>query len=196
MKKAVALILALLMVAGLCACTVNVRTPEGTVDEFFMALEDKDAEVLALYIDNFDVNALINNTVDEEVMDGIYKDLMKNLSWEITSVEMNDDQTEAAVTVEVTNVDFSKVIDNYKSEAVTYMKDNLYDEEVTKDVMTDESMRIFAETVSAAASEKDNTVTKTVEVKLVKNDTYTWDMEVTKDLTKAALGGMLWPTAD
>lgn len=196
MKKAVALILALLMVAGLCACTVNVRTPEGTVDEFFKALEDKDAEVLALYIDNFDVNALINNTVDEEVMDGIYKDLMKNLSWEITSVEMNDDQTEAVVTVEVTNVDFSKVIDNYKSEAVTYMKDNLYDEEVTKEVMTDESMRIFAETVSAAASEKDNTVTKTVEVKLVKNDTYTWDMEVTKDLTKAALGGMLWPTAD
>ncbi len=193
MKKAVAALIALIMAASLCGCNVTIGSPESTVDDFFNALKDKDAETLILYTDNNDINTLLNNTIDEKYMSSIYGDLMRNLSWEITSVKENEEQTEAVVTVEVSNSDFSKTLKQYKAAAVDYMMDNLYKEEVTKKVMKNECMNIFAAQVNATSEKEDNLATKTVEVNLTKNDSYTWDMEVTKELTKAALGGMKWP---
>lgn len=194
MKKAVAALIALLMTASLCGCSVTVASPESTVDEFFDALKNKDAEVLVLYTDNNDINTLLNNTIDEKYMKNIYGDLMRNLSWEITSVIENEDQTEAVVTVQVSNSDFSKVLKQYKEEAVDYMMDNLYKEEVTKEVMQEECMNIFAAQVNSTSEKENNQVSETLEIKLTKNDAYTWDMEVTKKLTKAAIGGLKWPS--
>ena len=193
MKKAVAALIALIMAASLCGCNVTIGSPESTVDEFFNALKDKDTEVLILYTDNNDINTLLNNTIDEEYMNNIYGDLMRNLSWKITSIKENEDQTEAVVTVEVTNSDFSKTLKNNKEAAVDYMMDNLYKEEVTKKVIKKECMNIFAAQINSTSEKENNLVTKTVEVNLTKNDNYTWDMEVTKALTKAAIGGMKWP---
>jgi len=193
MKKAVAALIALIMAASLCGCNVTIGTPEGTVDEFFDALKNKDADVLILYTDNNDINTLLNNTIDEEYMQNIYGDLMRNLSWTITSVKENEEQTEAVVTVEVSNADFSGTLKQYKAAAIDYMMDNLYKEEVTKKVMKKECMNIFAAHINGTSEKENNLVTKTVEVNLTKNDNYTWDMEVTKELTKAAIGGMKWP---
>ena len=193
MKKAVAALIALIMAASLCGCSVTIGSPESTVDDFFNALKDKDSETLILYTDNYDINTLLNNTLDEEFMNNIYGDLMRNLSWEITSVKENEDQTQAVVTVEVSNSDFSNTLKNYKNAAVKYMKDNLYKEEVTKKVMQRECANIFAVQVNNTSEKENNLVTKTVEVELTKNDTHSWDMKVTKELSKAALGGMKWP---
>ena len=193
MKKAVAALIALIMAASMCGCSITIGSPEDTVDDFFNALKDRDAETLILYSDNNDINTLLNNTIDEEYMNNIYGDLMRNLSWTITSVKENEEQTEAVVTVEVSNADFSKTLQQYKNAAVKYMKDNLYKEKVTKKVMQKECMNIFAVQVNNTSEKGDNLVTETVEVKVTKNDTHTWDMEVTKELTKAALGGMKWP---
>lgn len=193
MKKAVAALIALIMAASLCGCSVTIGSPESTVDDFFNALKDKDSETLILYTDNYDINTLLNNTLDEEFMDNIYGDLMRNLSWEITSVKENEDQTQAVVTVEVSNSNFSNTLKNYKNAAVKYMKDNLYKEEVTKKVMQRECANIFAVQVNNTSEKENNLVTKTVEVELTKNDTHSWDMKVTKELSKAALGGMKWP---
>jgi hypothetical protein len=193
MKKAVAALIALIMAASLCGCSVTIGSPESTVDDFFNALKDKDSETLILYTDNYDINTLLNNTLDEEFMNNIYGDLMRNLSWEITSVKENEDQTQAVVTVEVSNSNFSNTLKNYKNAAVKYMKDNLYKEEVTKKVMQRECANIFAVQVNNTSEKENNLVTKTVEVELTKNDTHSWDMKVTKELTKAALGGMKWP---
>ena len=193
MKKAVAALIALIMAASLCGCNVTIGSPESTVDDFFNALKDKDSETLILYTDNYDINTLLNNTLDEEFMDNIYGDLMRNLSWEITFVKENEDQTQAVVTVEVSNSNFSNTLKNYKNAAVKYMKDNLYKEEVTKKVMQRECANIFAVQVNNTSEKENNLVTKTVEVELTKNDTHSWDMKVTKELSKAALGGMKWP---
>lgn len=193
MKKAVAALIALIMAASLCGCSVTIGSPESTVDDFFNALKDKDSETLILYTDNYDINTLLNNTLDEEFMNNIYGDLMRNLSWEITSVKENEDQTQAVVTVEVSNSNFSNTLKNYKNAAVKYMKDNLYKEEVTKKVMQRECANIFAVQVNNTSEKENNLVTKTVEVELTKNDTHSWDMKVTKELSKAALGGMKWP---
>jgi hypothetical protein len=193
MKKAVAALIALIMTASLCGCSITLDSPESTVDGFFSALKDKDAETLILYTDNNDINTLLNNNIDEEYMNNIYGDLMKNLSWTITSVKENEEQTEAIVTVEVTNSDFSKALKKYKAAAVDYMMDNLYKDEVTKKVMKKECMNIFASQINSISEDKDNLVTETVEINLKQNESHTWDMEVTKELTKAALGGMKWP---
>ena len=193
MKKAVAALIALIMAASLCGCSVTIGSPESTVDDFFNALKDKDTETLILYTDNNDINTLLNNTIDEEYMNNIYGDLMRNLSWEITSVKENEDQTEAVVTVEVTNSDFSKTLKQYKEAAVDYMMDNLYKDEVTKKVMKKECMNIFAAQINETSEKKDNLVTQTVEINLTQNESHTWDMEMTKELSKAVLGGMKWP---
>ena len=193
MRKAVVLIIALLMTAGLCACNVTVSTPADTVDSFLKDLKSGDKEALMLYVDNSDVNTLINNTMDEKLSGEIYGDLMENLTWEIVSAEENEEQTEAIVVVSITNSDFSGVRKAYKKEAVDYMMYNLYDDDVTKKVMKAKCQEIFAQQIKNASEAGDNPVTTEVEVKLTKNDTYTWDMEVTKELTKAAIGGLKWP---
>lgn len=193
MKKAAAALIALIMVASLCGCNVTVGSPEGTVDEFFDAMKNKDADVLVLYTDNNDINTLLNNTIDEETMNNIYGDLMRNLSWTITAVNENEDQTEAVVTVEVTNADFSKTLSKYKKAAVEYMKDNMYKEEVDKKVMQRECMNIFAVQINNTSEDTENLKTEILEINLVQNDSYTWDMEVTKEMTKAAIGGLKWP---
>ncbi len=196
MKKAVAALIALIMTASLCGCSVTIGSPESTVDEFFDALKNRDTEVLILYTDNNDINTLLNNDIDEKFMDNIYGDLMRNLSWKITSIKENEEQTEAVVTVEVTNSDFSNALKQYKAAAVDYMMDNLYKNEVTKKVMQKECMNIFAVQINNISENKEDLVTQTIEIDLTKNDSHTWDMTVTKELTKAALGGMKWPAAN
>lgn len=182
------------MAAGCCACSVSVDSPEGMVEEFFQAIKDCDKEELAMYMDNRDINTLTNNNLDEKIAKEICADIMDNLSWEITSVEENENQTAATVTVSVTNADFSGALKAYKKEAVEYMLYNVYNDEVTKDVMRKECQEIFAQQIKNASEKKDNLVTEEIQVKLTKNKSYTWDMEVTKDMTKAAIGGLKWPS--
>ena len=182
------------MAAGCCACSVSVDSPEGVVDGFFNAVKDCDKEALAMYMDNGDINTLTNNNLDEKIAKEIYGDIMDNLSWEITSVKENEEQTAATVTVSITNADFSGALKAYKKEAVDYMLYNVYNDEVTKDVMRQECQNIFAQQIKNASEKTDNLVTAEVEVNLTKNESYTWDMEVTKEMTKAAVGGLKWPT--
>lgn len=181
------------MAAGCCACSVSVDSPEGMVDGFFQSVKNCDKEELAMYMDNNDINTLINNNLDENIAKEIYTDIMDNLSWEITSIEENEDQTAATVTVSVTNADFSGALKAYKKEAVDYMLYNVYNDEVTKDVMRKECQKIFSQQIKNASEKKDDLVTKEIQVKLTKNESYTWDMEVTKELTKAVIGGLKWP---
>ena len=194
MKKIITLIISIVMAAGCCACSVSVDSPEGVVDGFFNAVKDCDKEALAMYMDNGDINTLTNNNLDEKIAKEIYGDIMDNLSWEITSVKENEEQTAATVTVSITNADFSGVLKAYKKEAVDYMLYNVYNDEVTKDVMRQECQNIFAQQIKNASEKTDNLVTAEVEVNLTKNESYTWDMEVTKEMTKAAVGGLKWPT--
>lgn len=193
MKKLVAAVLSIIMVAALCGCNITVADPEDVVNEFFEAMKSCDEETLILYAENPDMNTLINSTGDEEKLNSIYDNVVKNLDWEIVSVEVNEDETEATVTVKVTNSDFSNVLDKYQEDATEYITDNLYDDDVTKDVMKKKCMSIFTAQVEKAAEKKDSKVTKTVEIKLAKNDSYGWDMEMTKKLMKATTGGLDFP---
>jgi len=195
MKKIITIILSIIMAAGCCACSVSVDSPEGMVDQFLGAVKGCDKKELAMYMDNVDINTLINNNLDEKIAKEIYGDIMRNLSWEITSVEENEDQTAATVTVSITNADFSGVLKAYKKEAVDYMLHNVYNDEVTKDVMRKECQEIFAQQIKNASEKNDDLITEEIRIELTKNESYTWDMEITKELTKAAIGGLKWPSS-
>lgn len=195
MKKIITIILSIMMAAGFCACSVSVDTPEGIVEDMLKAMKSLDNEELAMYMGNNDINTLINNNLDEKTAEEIGKDIMQNLSWEIVSVQTNEEQTSSVVTVAISNADFSGTLKAYKAEAVEYMLYNLYNDEVTKEVMTSECQQIFAQQIKNASDKKDNIMTTEVQIQLSKNEDYGWDMEVTKELTKAIIGGLQWPAA-
>jgi len=194
MKKLAAAVLSVIMVMSLCGCNVTVAYPDDVVNDFFQAMKDKDEDVLILYTDNKDMNVLLHSTGDEKKINSIYDSTVKNLEWEIVSVEYNEDETEATVTVKVTNTDFSKVLDNYQKKATKYMTDTLYDDDVTKEDLTKKCMALYTEQVQKTVDKNGEPATETVTVKLTKSeDNYGWDMKMNKKLMKATIGGLEFP---
>lgn len=189
MKKVTAAILSVIMVLGLCGCNVLVDKPEDVVNDFMDAMKNKNVDVLILYTENADINTLIHNTADEKQMNTIYESLMKNFKWKIKSVKENREKGTASVEVEISNSDFSTVLTTYQAEAVKYTKDNLHEESFTKEAMTAECMKIFTQHVKAAARE-DTIKSQTVTINLKKNDSYSWDMELTGETMNVILGGI------
>lgn len=192
MKRITAAFIALIMVLGLCGCNISIEKPEEVVEEFMEAMKNKDEEVLILYSDNSDLNVLLHNIGSEEQMDIIYENLMKNLTWSVKSVKENEKKGTAVVELKISNSDFSTVLGTYQTEAVKYTKDNLHDDSFTKEVMTEECMKIFAQNVKEAAAE-DTINTEKITVNLVKNDKYGWDMELTDEMMTIILGGIEFP---
>lgn len=192
MKKVTAAIIALVMVMGLCGCNILVDKPENVVDEFMDAMKNGNEDVLILYTENKDINTLIHNTADEKQMTAIYESLMKNFSWEIKSVKEDKEAGTAVVKVKISNSDFSNVLATYQTEAVKYTKDNLQQDSFTKEVMTEECMKIFVQHVKAAAKE-DTVNSQTVTIELVQNDNHSWDMALTDEVMSAVLGGIQFP---
>lgn len=192
MKRITAAVVALIMVLGLCGCNISIIKPEAVVEEFMEAMKNKDEEVLILYSDNSDLNVLLHSIGSQEQMDIIYEGLMRNLTWDIVKVDEDEEKGTASVEIRISNSDFSTVLGTYQTEAVKYTKDNLQEDSFTKDVMTEECMRIFAQHVKGAAG-GDAIHTQNVTVNLVRNDNYGWDMELTDEMMAVILGNIEFP---
>lgn len=193
MKKLIAILLAVLMLTGLCGCNVSVTEPEEVVDGFFQALKDKDEDVLILYTENSDMNTLLHCTGDEEQVEAMYAGVMKNLAWNITSVKKSEEETTATVEVEVTNSNFRKVLKKYQKKATDYMTEAIYEDDITKDKLNAKCLKIYVNQIEKAAEKTDALVTETVTINLTKNADYGWDMEMTDELMKACIGGLKFP---
>ena len=74
----------------------------------------------------------------------MYDSIFKNFSYKILSTEKNEEETQATVTAEVSNVDFSKVLKNYQKRAYNYMQDNLYSGNLSKKKLNAKCLSIFA----------------------------------------------------
>lgn len=193
MKKLIAILLAVLMLTGLCGCNVSVTEPEEVVDGFFQALKDKDEDVLILYTENSDMNTLLHCTGDEEQVEAMYAGVMKNLAWNITSVKKSEEETTATVEVEVTNSNFRKVLKKYQKKATDYMTEAIYEDDITKDKLNAKCLKIYVNQIEKAVEKTDALVTETVTINLTKNADYGWDMEMTDELMKACIGGLKFP---
>ena len=193
MKKIFAAMLAMIMTLSLCGCNVSINQPEDRIDEFFEAVIDKNEDVLIIYTENKDINALLHCTGSEEQLNRIHENLVKNLSYEIVHVKMNEDETAATAVVSITKSDFSNVLDNYKKAAIKYMTDNIYKDDVTKEVMTEKCLSLYADEIENTAASTDGLVTAEVTIELMINDYHEWDMVMTDELSKATIGNLTFP---
>ena len=117
MKKLLSMLLIGLMSISIFGCSFI--KPEDKATEFLNAVKTKNEDVLIGYTNNKYVNLLLHSTGDKNTLDEIYKNLFKNLSFKITSVTEN--KTGAVVKVDITNVNFKKVFDNYEDKSYDYM---------------------------------------------------------------------------
>ncbi len=190
MKRIAVLFLALIMIMGLSACGNN--NPEKVTEDFLTAVKEQNKDELLIYIENPDINVLVNNAGSEKEIETIFGSVVKNFAWEVLSVKENEKKTKAAVKVEISNSDFSGVLGTYQAEAVKYTKDNLASAEFTKEAMTEKCMQIFTQHVKAAAVE-DTVQAQEITIKLIKDEKDRWRIQLTDELVTAILGGLQFP---
>ena len=192
MKKLISGFITIFLVIGLCSCNFTFTEPEEVVNDFFQSLKTKNEDVLILYTKNEDINMLLHSTGNKKDLDLMYKSLFQNYSYKIVSVTKNEEETEAEAKVEVTNADFSKVLEKYQKKAYQYMEDNLYSGNMSKKELNKKCMNIFANQVKDASKNKE-TKTATLTVQLKKNDNYSWNMKLTEEMMEKIMGGLIIP---
>lgn len=190
MKKIIAILISILMLASFCGCDVSVIEPEEIVQGFFQAMKEKDEDVLILYTENSDMNTLLHCTGEEEQVARMYDATVKNLSWKILSVKKSEDKSTATVEVEISNANMGDVLKAYQKEATEYMREVLYDDGITTEKLNAKCMEIYVEQIEKAAENADDAVVEVVTINLTKNEDYSWDMEMTDELMKAIIGGL------
>lgn len=194
MKIKVTRIFAVIIVIMICfcGCGLTLTEPEEIVTDFFQGLKTKNEDTLILYTKNEDINMLLHSKGNDKTLDQLYQCLFKNFSYKILSTEKKENDTEAVVKAEVSNTDFSKVLEKYQEEAYAYMEDNLYSGDLSKKKLNAKCLSIFTAQVEKASESKE--VNKeTVSINLKKNDNYSWDMELTEELMEIFMGGLIIP---
>ena len=186
MKKLLSMLLIGLMSISIFGCSFI--KPEDKATEFLNAVKTKNEDVLIGYTNNKYVNLLLHSTGDKNTLDEIYKNLFKNLSFKITSVTEN--KTGAVVKVDITNVNFKKVFDNYEDKSYDYMILNLYSGKLNKKKLNKKCLDILAKEISSASKSKKK-VTKSVKINLTKNENYSYDLNIDTKLMDALIGGLI-----
>lgn len=190
----VAITLLLGLTLGLCGCNVTLAEPEETLTNFFDGLKAKDEEALVYYAENEDIHMLIHSSGDKKQLNKLYESVFQNFSYKILSVDKNGDngrETKATAKVEVSNADFSKVLEKYKKTSYDYMQANLY-ANLSKKTLNAKCLELFVKEVKKAAKKADMK-TETLTIHLTKNENYKWDMELTEEMMNAILGGLIIP---
>lgn len=189
MKKLVSLLLTLLVILSLFGCTFV--KPEEKTEEFLSAIKSGNKDILMGYADNEYINMLVNSSGDEETLNKIYTNLFKNFSYKIISSTVDEKTENATIKVEITNVSFKNVLKNYEKESYEYIVDNLYSSSKTKKSnLNNQCLKILANEIEdAAKSTKTNT--QTVEIKLTKNENYSYDLTIDDTLMDALTGGLI-----
>jgi len=186
MKKLLSIFLIGLMSISMFACSFV--KPEDKVNEFLGAVKSKDEQVLMGYTDNKYVNMLVNPIGNKKVLNTIYNNLFKNMTYKIVSVTDND--TGSIVKVEITNVSFKKAFRNYEKKSYDYMIKNLYSESISKVKMNKKCLNILSKEIANAAKSKKK-IKKTVDITLLKNENHSYDIKINTKLMDLLMGGII-----
>ena len=186
MKKKITLLMIILMLLSLAACTFE--KPEDKVTKFLDGVKTSDTEILKGYVDNKYVNLLVNAKGDPKVISAVRKTLFKNLKYEIVSSEKKDGKT--VVKVKISNTNFKNVIKDYDSESYSYIIDNLYSGSLNRKNLNAKCLKILLKSVKESLKENKK-YTKEVDVELVENDHNAYDLKVTNKLMDAVTGGLI-----
>lgn len=189
MKKRLALLLILSLVLLLTAC--GRETPETAINNAMQAIVNGDMETVQTYFAGDVPSALDDETSDEssDLPDGYYDMLMQNLTYSITEVVDNGDDT-ATATIEMTNTDFGVAMGSVMSRALSELIGYAFlpeDQQLSDEQLEELYMQWLLEEYS---SEDAISITNTATVNMTYQDGG-WKIEASDEFFDALLGGML-----
>lgn len=190
-KKVSAVIMAVILVLGVCGCNLTLTEPEEVITDFLEGLKTKNQKILALYEDNGDLHMLLHSKGSQKSLESLYGNLFQNFSYRIVSVKKDEEETSAVAEVEVSNADFSNVLKKYQKDSYDYMQANLYTN-LSKKTLNSVCLELFVRQVKKAAQKADMK-TEILTINLTKNENYSWDMELTEEMMNIIMGGLIIP---
>lgn len=190
-KKVSAVIMAVILVLGVCGCNLTLTEPEEVITDFLEGLKTKNQKILALYEDNGDLHMLLHSKGSQKSLESLYGSLFQNFSYRIVSVKKDEEETSAVAEVEVSNADFSNVLKKYQKDSYDYMQANLYTN-LSKKTLNSVCLELFVKQVKKAAQKADMK-TEILTINLTKNENYSWDMELTEEMMNIIMGGLIIP---
>jgi len=177
MKKLSIISLVLIVSLVLVACSPE-ASPEEVVEKAFMELKNSNIEEFRTYIVDED------DFSDEEVEDRI-EYLVKRIEVEVT--DSNIDGDTATVTADITNINFSIVMQEFMTQAMGIAMDNA----LSEDPMSQEEMDSMVEDllIEILQSEDIETVTNTTEISLEKINGK-WKINYNEEIQNAIFFGI------
>lgn len=182
MRKILLLLTSVMMVLGMAACggggggeEQSTNTPEAAVVGYLDAFKAVDQAKLNEYVTEDDVMY----SEDTEGVNSEAQVVFGNISYEIKSVNAEEGSTTATVTTDVTNVDMTAVMQSMMTAAMTESGDvEAMDEEKSMEMLK-----------QAIEDNKENKITKTVDIEVTKVDDQ-WKVKSTDELLTALSGGI------
>ncbi len=182
MKRVLKFLLFLVMMFSLTSC--NTSTPEKSLENYITSLKELDYVTANTYLKNGEENDITETFSGEEE---IAKLLFKNLSYKVISSTINEDKTEAVLSVEITNTNLENFISEYAKAALSNViaggLQGLGD-------AAQNAGELDMETVNKVFEECENSmVTNKVDVKFEKEGE-TWKLEMSEGFINAISGGI------
>ncbi|NLX76753.1 MAG: DUF5105 domain-containing protein [Clostridiaceae bacterium] len=184
-KKLLTLVAVVLLFSLMLTACGKGEAPDEAVKNALTAVKNIDWKTVQKY---FGTEELFNGsdsgdlTEDEETLRLIFG----NLDFNIISADVN--KNTATVKTELTNVDMSKIFEEYFQEAMALALENAF---AGDDTMSDEELeaQIFQLLIDLLEREGNETVTSTVDIKLSKQGN-SWIIDADDEFLDAMMGGL------
>ena len=180
MRKILLLLTSIMMTLGIVACgggngEKNTNTPEAAVIGFLDAVKQGDQAKVNEYVEKDDNMYSEDIAEDNEQI----KMMLENVTYNVKSVNA-DTEGISIVTVDITNVDMSAVFQTYMQNAMEAATDN-------PKMTEEEAIAILQHSIT---ENKENTITKTVDLEATQSEEGKWKIKTTDELASILSGGL------
>lgn len=184
MRRILLLLTSIVVALGMAACgksgqvesEQNNSTPEATVAALLDAVKEGDQTKVNQYVAQND--SMYSEESETDITQS--KIMFENITYDIQSVDVIDTEGTAGVAVDITNIDMNIVMQEY-------MKKALEASENSTDMTEEEAMTLLKDSI---AENKENTITKTVNLEVKKAEDGQWKVKTTEELNTILTGGL------
>lgn len=184
MRRILLLLTSVVVALGMVACgkseqaenEQNSSTPETTVAALLDAVKEGDQTKINQYVAQDD--SMYSEESETDVTQA--KVMFENITYHIQSVDVIDTEGTAVVTVDITNVDMNIVMQEYMNKALEASANST-------DMTEEEAMTLLKDSI---AENKENTITKTVNLEVKRAESGEWKVKTTDELNTILAGGL------
>ncbi len=184
MRRILLLLTSVVVALGMAACgksgqvesKQNNSTPEATVAALLDAVKEGDQTKVNQYVAQND--SMYSEESETDVTQS--KIMFENITYDIQSVDVIDTEGTAGVTVDITNIDMNIVMQQYMEKALEASAN-------VADMTQEEAMTLLKDSI---AENKENTITKTVNLEVKRAEDGQWKVKTTDELNTILTGGL------